>query len=296
MPPSPQDTAAGYRALYTRAKTRADIATQARAVAQKIIAQRAVYDAIAVRTGVPMAFTGPVHNRESGLRIDRHLHNGDPLAARTVHVPAGRPANGMPPFTFIDSAVDALTMPPHALQKVGVWSLERILYEAEKYNGWGYLGKTNSPYLWAGTSEHTAGKFVADHVYDPAAVDKQLGCVPVLKALAELDPSIAAMVAASEPVPPPDVTAAVARSARTTRNGGAIIAASGAAGETINGASRQPEQKSATGVAVPSSAPQPPLSSAVTWGLLGIGLVILAAGIIIERRRLALLARKWRGA
>jgi lysozyme family protein len=288
MPPSPQETAAGYRALYTRASNRADIATQARAVAQKIIAQRAVYDVIAARTGVPVAFTGPVHNRESGLRMDCHLHNGDPLTARTVHAPAGRPATGKPPFTFIESAVDALTMPPHALQNVGVWSLERILYEAEKYNGWGYLGKTNSPYLWAGTSEYTAGKYVADHVYDPAAVDKQLGCVPVLKALAEIDPGVAAALSRAEPLPPADVTADVARSARTTRNTGAVIAAGGAAGETVSETAHRQTS---------SAAPQtPPLfPPAVTYGLLGIGLVILIAGIIVERRRLALLLRKWRG-
>jgi lysozyme family protein len=292
MPPSPQETAAGYRALFSRAVTRPDVVTAADAVARKIIAQRAIYDAIAERTGVPMAFTGPVHNRESALRTDRHLHNGDPLTARTVHVPAGRPATGVPPFSFIDSAVDALTMPPHALQNVGVWSLERVLYEAEKYNGWGYLGKTNSPYLWSGTSEHSSGKYVADHVYDPAAVDKQLGCVPVLKALAELDPAVAATISRSEPHPPPEVTAAAAGSARGLRNGGAVIAAGGALGQTINDNATQPGQKS--GTAMPSSA-EPPFPPAITWSLLGIGLVILVAGVVIERRRVALLLRKWRG-
>jgi len=35
-----------------------------------------------------------------------HLHNGDPLTARTVNVPKGRPKTGQPPFAWGISAKD----------------------------------------------------------------------------------------------------------------------------------------------------------------------------------------------
>jgi len=33
------------------------------------------------------------------------------------------------------------------------------------------------------TSEYVAGKYVADHVYDSRHVNRQLGCVAIMKAL-----------------------------------------------------------------------------------------------------------------
>src|SRR5262249_39278362 len=112
--------------------------------------------------------------------------------ARTYHVPAGRPKRGNPPFPWDASAIDALTMAPHELQKVKAWSVERILYETEKYNGWGYLKRGNSPYLWSWTSEYRGGKYVRDGVYDPNHWDEQAGCVALLKVLAALEPAVAA--------------------------------------------------------------------------------------------------------
>jgi hypothetical protein len=106
-------------------------------------------------------------------------------------------------------------MPPHGLDKVPAWTLERILYEIEKYNGWGYLGKCNSPYLWSWTNQYSGGKYVADHVFSRTAFDVQAGCVAILKALAEFDADVAARLAgqgpaivdpqAPPPKPPPDI-------------------------------------------------------------------------------------------
>ena len=85
---------------------------------------------------------------ESSLNFKRHLHNGDPLTARTVHVPSGRPRQGDPPFTWEQSAADALT-----LRNLGPrtdWSLSGTLYALEGYNGWGYRRyhpEVFSPYL-----------------------------------------------------------------------------------------------------------------------------------------------------
>ena len=42
------------------------------------------------------------------MRFDQHLHNGDPLSGRTTHVPPGRPRPASPPFTWEQSAHDAI--------------------------------------------------------------------------------------------------------------------------------------------------------------------------------------------
>jgi lysozyme family protein len=240
MPPTPEQTSAGYFNLWNRASVRPDSAAAVTAVAQKIIANKARYQAVEAKTGVPWFMIGPIHNRESSLRFNAHLHCGDPLTARTVHVPKGRPkaapANGVA-YTWEESAIDALSMPPHDLAKVKNWSLERILYETEKYNGWGYLGKGNSPYLWAGTSEYHGGKYVADHVYDRNAWDRQLGCVALLKRLSEFDADVAQRLARRQPVPPPDVIDEQVdkrtRTERALRNGGLATTGAGAGTKAV---------------------------------------------------------------
>jgi lysozyme family protein len=236
MPPTPEQTRAGYVNLWNRAKVRPENAAAARTVAHKIIANKAKYQAVEARTGVPWFMIGPIHNRESSLRFNAHLHCGTSLATRTTLVPKGRPKKGSPPFTWEESAIDALSEPPHALSKVQNWSLERILYETEKYNGWGYLGKGNSPYLWAGTSEYRGGKYVRDHVYDPNAWDKQLGCVALLKTLAELDPGVALRLSNRQAMPPRDVideqVRNQTRSDRAARNIGLGTGAAGGATKT----------------------------------------------------------------
>jgi len=117
------------------------------------------YQAVAVATGVPWHVIGVIHQMECGGRFDRHLHNGDPLTARTVRVPAGRPATGTPPFTWEASAEDALRF--QRLDRWNDWSLPATLYRLEGYNGWGYRlyhPETLSPYLWGGSNHYTRGE------------------------------------------------------------------------------------------------------------------------------------------
>ena len=131
MPPTPEQTELGYHRMWDRAQIAAAKREGARKIARAIIANRARYATVEQATGVPWFMIGPIHARESDMDFSTHLHNGDSLKARTHHVPAGRPRRGNPPFQWDASAVDALTMPPHALQKVKAWSVERILYETE---------------------------------------------------------------------------------------------------------------------------------------------------------------------
>jgi len=190
---------------------------------------------------------GPIHVRESSLSFKAHLHCGDPLTARTVHVPKGRPTKGSPPFTFEESAIDALTMPPHRLDQVKDWSVERILFETEKYNGWGYLGKGNSPYLWSWTNLYKGGKYVADHVYSATAVDPQPGCVAILKSLEALDPSVAARLKNRQPAPPAEVVEkAVNEATKKDKRTAAAGAAAGTACAGTKATKEKPAEPGAT--------------------------------------------------
>jgi lysozyme family protein len=47
--------------------------------------------AVAGEVGIPWYVVAVIHNMEAGQNLRTHLHNGDSLTARTVHVPAGRP-------------------------------------------------------------------------------------------------------------------------------------------------------------------------------------------------------------
>lgn len=195
----------GYANLWRAAEARAPSA--AASVARGIIADRERYEAAAEAIGHPNIWSliGAIHYRESSRSFNAHLHNGDSLKGYTHRVPAGRPKVGHgPPFTWEESAQDALKL--KSWDSGAHWDeLEYWLYKTEEYNGWGYLGKNNSPYLWSKTSKQQPGKYVRDHVYDPNAVDSQLGVVAILKAVFSYEPSAEPLsgVAPPEPEPPP---------------------------------------------------------------------------------------------
>ena len=149
-------------------------------VADRIKANKSVYDEVEKATGVPWWFTGIAHYRESNLNLKTQLAQGDPLNKVSVHVPKGRG-----PFkTFQEGAIDALVnCAPYASRNKD-WSAGSALTMFEKYNGLGYANKgLPSPYVWAGTNQYISGKYVADGVFDPNAVDKQLGCAGLMKFL-----------------------------------------------------------------------------------------------------------------
>lgn len=133
--------------------------------------------------GIPWYFIGVIHGMECGFNFNGHLHNGDPLSACTMHVPAGRPQTGAPPFTWRQSARDALTM--KGFQQVTDWSMPHILFFLERYNGMGYrMRRAATPYLWSFSNLYSKGKFVQDGHFDPDAVSRQCGAALMLKAVA----------------------------------------------------------------------------------------------------------------
>jgi lysozyme family protein len=142
------------------------------------------YQGVAERTKTPWFVVAVTHAMESSLNFRSHLHNGDPLSARTVQVPAGRPRSGTPPFTWEASAEDALAMKRLHLWKD--WSVPGMLYVLERYNGMGYRSRgVLTPYLWSFSQHYTAGKFVKDGVYSASAVSEQCGCAVMLRRMAE---------------------------------------------------------------------------------------------------------------
>lgn len=289
MAPTLNVMSAGYRALWDRAVIRPTRRIAARQIANKMLAKKAVYDAIAAETGVPWFVIAPLHMRESSMDFSTHLHCGDPLTARTVHVPKGRPKTGSPPFTFKESAIDALTMAPHELHKVKRWSLERILFEMEKYNGWGYLRKINSPYLWSWTSEYTSGKYYADGKYRSDLVDPQPGCVAMLKALAEVDPAVAKALEDREDKPPPDAIDGVTSKERAARTGSIVVGAGAAGGETYQ------QVGTSTGIVQPDQA-TPVVPSLVAYGVIGIAIAVVLIATFLIAKKKALVLAKWVGA
>lgn len=159
-------------------------------LARKAISFKDRYQLISKKTGVPWDVIAVIHCRESNFNFNTHLHNGDSLNNRTHHVPAGRPSLGNPPFTFEESAIDALKM--KNLHKIVDWSPERECYELERYNGFGYRmhhSSVLSPYLWAGTNHYSAGKYVSDGNFDGNFVDPQPGAIPLLVTIRRLDHS-----------------------------------------------------------------------------------------------------------
>lgn len=142
------------------------------------------YRAVEASTGVPWSVVGVLHSLEAGCSFGRHLHNGDPLSARTTHVPAGRPVAGSPPFTWETSAADALAL--RQMTTWRDWTIAGTLYQLEGYNGFGYRTKhgIRSPYLWAATSQEQPGHYVADGHFDPSARSQQIGAAALLRSLA----------------------------------------------------------------------------------------------------------------
>jgi hypothetical protein len=103
-----------------------------------------------------------------------------------------RPGRSSPFESWEDAAVDALVnCAPHAARNKD-WSIGGTLAKLEEYNGLGYAARGRpSPYVWSGTDQYRSGKYVRDGVYDPDAIDSQLGCAGLLMAMMALDPTIA---------------------------------------------------------------------------------------------------------
>lgn len=188
---------------------RASRLAQFKTTAERLCApeNKSRYEAVTTRLlacsyqGVPWWFIAIVSEREYGgpPHWDRQLGQGDPLHQVSHNEPKGRgpfldhPGDVTPGYdAWARCAIDALVdCAPHAAVWSD-WSCGGVMTLFEEYNGLGYAARgIASPYVWSGTDQYDAGKFVADHVFDARRVDVQLGCAPILSMMMVIDPGIA---------------------------------------------------------------------------------------------------------
>lgn len=178
---------AEYQALFDTCQLRPERRAEVEKVAQRILAHKPRYTAVGAPLNIPWHVVGIIHSMEGGLNFTTHLHNGDPLTARTRQVPKGRPTSGTPPFTWEASATDALQLA--RFDQWADWSVPSTLFNWERYNGWGYRTRhpeVKTPYLWSFTTHYLQGKYVKDGVWSPTAKSAQVGAAALLRRLAEL--------------------------------------------------------------------------------------------------------------
>ena len=138
-----------YTHLFDSCRIRPERGDEVESLVKQLLNNQPRYEKVAEALGIPWSFIAVIHNMESSQSFHKHLHNGDPMTARTVQQPPGRPKNGSPPITWEQSAADALQ-----LKRLGAdtdWSLAGTLYQLERYNGFGYRlyhPHVLSPYLW----------------------------------------------------------------------------------------------------------------------------------------------------
>lgn len=177
-----EQTKRGYAALWDKAKFTQE--AKATAVADRIISHKDVFLSVQQATGVPWWMVGCMLYRESNLDLGTYLGNGQSLSRVTTEVPAGRG-----PFrTFLAGAIDAIEL--EGMQKLAPWTLEKVLYWLERFNGEGYFGhNVNDPYLWSWTNLYDIGKFDSDGHFNAGLRDPQGGCAAIMKALFVIDPA-----------------------------------------------------------------------------------------------------------
>ncbi len=185
MAPRFEDLRAEYADLWQRMEVRPDQVPAVNKIANRLIGFRSLYQDVSQATGVPWFVIAAIHNRESDANFGTYLGNGEPLSRVTRLVPKGRG-----PFPSWEAgAIDALGV--DQLDQVMDWSPERACYEIEKFNGFGYRNKNvKSPYLWSFSNIYQSGKYVADGIFNPSAVDRQCGTMPIIKQIMALDPTV----------------------------------------------------------------------------------------------------------
>jgi lysozyme family protein len=179
-------------------------------VSQRLVAptHKIRYQAIAKTTGVPWFVIAVIHERESGQNFSTQLAQGDPLGSVSVHKPAGQGPYfnhpNDPPLqdAFYRAAIVALH--DTGATKWADWSPGGSLTFLETYNGLGYANMgLASPYIWGGTSEQVAGKYISDGNFSASTWDTQLGCAGMLRYMQGLDPSIVFVNDTHAPEPTP---------------------------------------------------------------------------------------------
>ena len=177
-----------YQRLFAACVIRPEHAAEVEQEIDAIMADRDRYRVVGRRLSIPWFVVAVLHKADTDRDFTVHLHNGDPLTERTRHLPDGRPVGGEPPFTWEDSAADALYL--YHFDQWSDWSIAGVLFKLERHGGWSYRlhhPEVLSPYLWNYSTHYHQGKYVADDVWNETAVAQRCGVAVLLRRLAERD-------------------------------------------------------------------------------------------------------------
>jgi uncharacterized protein (TIGR02594 family) len=171
--------------LVKSAKINKDLSWYRKNCGQLIVDHYDRYMVVAETCGVPPVLIALIHMRECASDLGKfksNIANGQPFNKVTTIVPKGRG-----PFsTWESAAIDALKL--MKFNEVHEWSLERLLFELERHNGFGYRKRlVNTPYVWNYTNHYSAGQFIKDGVYSQSAVDKNAGAFALYDMLKSMD-------------------------------------------------------------------------------------------------------------
>jgi lysozyme family protein len=179
------DIESEYLSLWNSMAVRPERAKEVASLAATIAGARTRYEAVAggFANHLPWFVVGVLHAMECNCSFKQHLHNGDPLSTRTVRHPKNQPPAWDPSWPWERSAEDAVRV--DGLDKVRGWSLARILFTFEHFNGLGPRRKFGraAAYLWSYSNHYVRGKYVGEGLWDPEATSKQAGAAVLLKQL-----------------------------------------------------------------------------------------------------------------
>jgi lysozyme family protein len=172
-----------YRDLFQTAKVKPERKELVEGIVNSLVAHKDRYKKAGKKAGVPWWIVAVIHDLEASRNFKLHLHNGDPLTHKTVRVPKGRPP-GQPPFTWEESAADAMTF--DGLAHAKDWSISHALLRLEGLNGFGYRNadiNIPSPYLWSFSQHYKRGKFDTDRHFNPTLVSQQCGAAVLIRVM-----------------------------------------------------------------------------------------------------------------
>ena len=175
-----------YQRAFATCVIREERAAEVEALTETLLTQRARYQTVGERLNLPWFVVAALHHADTGCDFEVHPHNGDPLTDRTQHLPDGRPVEGEPPFTWEDSAADALRL--YHLDQWRDWSIAGTLFVLEGRGGWGYRlhhPEVPSPYLWNYATHYHQGKYITDDAWSESAIAQRCGAAVLLRRLAE---------------------------------------------------------------------------------------------------------------
>lgn len=180
-------------AYYRKAYAGAEVEPWAVDEATQIVAKINDYKAQAIYARIAQNFQikwwqviGVLHYMECNFDFTKHLANGDPISADTIHRPEGIMAPAMPPYSFEECAYAALRSFKQGWGTLSILDLPSAFLFFDQWNGLGEWKLTETPglpYLFSGTTFYKQGKYRTDGVWDPELVSKQVGVAAICRAL-----------------------------------------------------------------------------------------------------------------